>query len=194
MPERLVADARDAPGGCRADEEDWAFEIKWDGVRAIAYWQPGRAADREPQPERRQRALPRAARARRAAGLARSGARRRDRRLRRAGPPELRAPAAADARHLARAPSAGSRSEAPVSYVIFDLLLPRRARHDGAALPRAARAAGGTRAEGPDVADARLPRRRGARAAGGSAEQRSRASSPSAWTRPTGRAGARTSG
>ncbi|HEY5046043.1 MAG TPA: DNA ligase D [Solirubrobacteraceae bacterium] len=41
MPEHL------APMLARAarlpvHEEEWAFEIKWDGVRAIAYWQPGR--------------------------------------------------------------------------------------------------------------------------------------------------------
>jgi bifunctional non-homologous end joining protein LigD len=30
------------PGALPRDDAGWAFEIKWDGVRAIAYWQPGR--------------------------------------------------------------------------------------------------------------------------------------------------------
>ncbi len=45
-PDREPMPARIAPMLARAGslpEEDgsWAFEIKWDGVRAIAYWQPG---------------------------------------------------------------------------------------------------------------------------------------------------------
>ncbi len=41
LPEHLVpmlAGAARLP----VSEQDWAFEIKWDGVRAIVYWQPGR--------------------------------------------------------------------------------------------------------------------------------------------------------
>jgi bifunctional non-homologous end joining protein LigD len=41
MPERvlpMLARAGDLP----ADESKWSFEVKWDGVRAIAYVQPGR--------------------------------------------------------------------------------------------------------------------------------------------------------
>ena len=41
LPEHLVpmlASASQLP----VQEEEWAFEIKWDGVRAIVYWQPGR--------------------------------------------------------------------------------------------------------------------------------------------------------
>src|SRR5690242_12886526 len=30
------------PGRLPDDEEAWAFEVKWDGVRAIAYWSDGR--------------------------------------------------------------------------------------------------------------------------------------------------------
>jgi bifunctional non-homologous end joining protein LigD len=40
MPEQLVpmlASAARLP----SHEEEWAFEIKWDGVRAITYWRPG---------------------------------------------------------------------------------------------------------------------------------------------------------
>jgi bifunctional non-homologous end joining protein LigD len=40
MPER-VAPMLARPGALPSDERQWAFEIKWDGVRAIAYSQPG---------------------------------------------------------------------------------------------------------------------------------------------------------
>ena len=40
MPEQLVPMLARA-GRLPADDADWAFEIKWDGVRAITYWQPG---------------------------------------------------------------------------------------------------------------------------------------------------------
>ena len=30
------------PGALPRREAEWAFEVKWDGVRAITYWQPGR--------------------------------------------------------------------------------------------------------------------------------------------------------
>jgi bifunctional non-homologous end joining protein LigD len=44
MPERLVPMlARAAkPGELPTDHERWAYEVKWDGVRAIAYVKPGR--------------------------------------------------------------------------------------------------------------------------------------------------------
>jgi bifunctional non-homologous end joining protein LigD len=41
MPEHL-APMLASPGRLPPEEEGWAFEVKWDGVRAIAYWQPGR--------------------------------------------------------------------------------------------------------------------------------------------------------
>ena len=41
MPEHLVPMLA-RPGGLPASEADWSFEVKWDGVRAIAYAQPGR--------------------------------------------------------------------------------------------------------------------------------------------------------
>ena len=40
MPEHLVPMLARA-GELPADDADWAFEIKWDGVRAITYSQPG---------------------------------------------------------------------------------------------------------------------------------------------------------
>ena len=42
MPERLAADARRGRASCRRATSGWSFEVKWDGVRAIAYAQPGR--------------------------------------------------------------------------------------------------------------------------------------------------------
>ena len=50
------------------DEDHWAYELKWDGVRAIAYCEGGQLHAREPQPARDHLALPRAAPARRRAG------------------------------------------------------------------------------------------------------------------------------
>ncbi len=41
MPERLVPMLA-RPGQLPPDEQQWSFEVKWDGVRAIAYVQPGR--------------------------------------------------------------------------------------------------------------------------------------------------------
>jgi bifunctional non-homologous end joining protein LigD len=41
MPERLIPMLA-RPGTLPQDEECWSFEVKWDGVRAIAYIQPGR--------------------------------------------------------------------------------------------------------------------------------------------------------
>ena len=41
MPERIVPMLARA-GQLPADQQDWSFEVKWDGVRAIAYIQPGR--------------------------------------------------------------------------------------------------------------------------------------------------------
>jgi len=41
MPERIVPMLARA-GQLPRNEQDWSFEVKWDGVRAIAYIQPGR--------------------------------------------------------------------------------------------------------------------------------------------------------
>src|SRR5205814_5504541 len=40
MPERLQPMLA-CPGSLPSDDERWGFEIKWDGVRAIAHSQPG---------------------------------------------------------------------------------------------------------------------------------------------------------
>ncbi len=41
MPEHLPPMLA-SPGRLPAREDGWAFEVKWDGVRAITYWRPGR--------------------------------------------------------------------------------------------------------------------------------------------------------
>jgi bifunctional non-homologous end joining protein LigD len=42
MPERIVPMMARAETELPRDEKNWSFEVKWDGVRAIAYVQPGR--------------------------------------------------------------------------------------------------------------------------------------------------------
>ena len=43
MPERLVPMlAKPSPSGLPPDDDRWAYEIKWDGVRALTYSEPGR--------------------------------------------------------------------------------------------------------------------------------------------------------
>ena len=59
MPERIVPMLADA-GRLPADESALvSFEVKWDGVRAIAYCKPGRHPPGEPQPQRDHRRLSR---------------------------------------------------------------------------------------------------------------------------------------
>jgi bifunctional non-homologous end joining protein LigD len=41
MPEHLMPMLA-SPGRLPRDDERWAFEVKWDGVRAITHWRPGR--------------------------------------------------------------------------------------------------------------------------------------------------------
>jgi bifunctional non-homologous end joining protein LigD len=41
MPEHL-APMLASPGGLPREEDGWAFEVKWDGIRALAYCKPGR--------------------------------------------------------------------------------------------------------------------------------------------------------
>jgi bifunctional non-homologous end joining protein LigD len=42
MPERILPMLADASAELPRDESRWSFEVKWDGVRALAYVQPGR--------------------------------------------------------------------------------------------------------------------------------------------------------
>ena len=124
MPERDRADAGARRRAARATSASWAFEVKWDGVRAIAYVAARPAAPGEPQPRTTiTDALSRARAARPRAGLARGGARRRDRRLRRGR--AARASSACSGACTSTAPSAVRRlrqASTPVVYVIFDLL------------------------------------------------------------------------
>ena len=142
------ADARPPRARCRADDERWAFEIKWDGVRAIALLaSPGRLRFAGRNLQRHHAALSRAARGSTArSSYAQRGPRRRDRRLRRRRPAELRRAAAADAPRPPRARCGGCRASAPVAYMIFDLLW--LDGHSLMELPyaRAPRAAGRARA------------------------------------------------
>ena len=83
MPERLEPMLAAHGRRCRADDGRWAYEIKWDGVRALGYVEGGRLRlasrngnDITPRyPELRELG--------RALGLARGGARRRGGRVRR---------------------------------------------------------------------------------------------------------------
>ena len=85
MPERDRADAARRSAKLPRDDDAWAYEIKWDGVRAIAYCERRPASGSQSRNMRDiTSAVPGAARARRGARLARGGARRRDRRVRRA--------------------------------------------------------------------------------------------------------------
>ena len=93
---------------CPRDADGWAVEVKWDGVRAIAYCRPGRRDGCRPatsttSPPSTRRCDGSRARAR----LLRRGPRRRAGRLRRRGPAELRAAAAADRTRPTRASSGG---------------------------------------------------------------------------------------
>ena len=58
MPERIDADARHAAARCRADDGRWAYEIKWDGVRAIGYVEGGRLRLRRATATTSRRATP----------------------------------------------------------------------------------------------------------------------------------------
>ena len=122
MPERLVPMlAKPSPHGLPPDDERWAYEIKWDGVRALAYSEPGRIRFESRNRNDITRLLSRAQGAQPRAELAPRDPRRRDRRLRRERPAELRAPAGPDARRLRERGAAADEGHAG-HYVVFDLL------------------------------------------------------------------------
>ena len=128
MPEH-VAPMLATTGELPRDEQGWAFEIKWDGVRAIAYAQGGTLRLESRNGRDITPALPRAARARPRARRARGDPRRRGGRVRRRPPvvPEAPGPHAPDLRARgAPAGGVGSRD-------LHDLrpALPRRALADG---------------------------------------------------------------
>src|SRR3954453_7065026 len=155
MPERLQPMLA-RTGTLPRDKREWAYEIKWDGVRAIGYVDGGRlrvasrkgktipprdpelrgggrgAAVVEPQRERHHAAVPGSARARAGVGLARRDPRRRGGRVRRRPPlvPEAPKP---------HAPHLGARGAAAVAVRpcrLHDLrpAVARRALADGADL------------------------------------------------------------
>jgi bifunctional non-homologous end joining protein LigD len=108
MPEHLLPMLANS-GELPRKGEQWAFEVKWDGIRALTYWRPGRlriesrnlndVSSRYPELRALARPPPGAARgppARRPRGHPRRG----DRRLRQRRHPQLRASAEAYARHL----------------------------------------------------------------------------------------------
>ena len=112
-----------------------------------------------PQHGRLHAPLPGGARARPRARLAPDGARRRGGGVRRVRPAELRAAPVADAPRLRLGGPAACEGHAGD---LRDLrpALARGALDDGAPVRRPARAAGAAGARGPELADARLPRRR----------------------------------
>ena len=120
-----------------ADEQGWAFEVKWDGVRAIARSEPGRMQIFSRNGNEITRRLPGAASAEPRARLAQRDARRGDRRAGRRRPPELPGAAAADASAWrGRRQAAGGEHAGHV----HDLrrAVARRAQPDGPALPASA--------------------------------------------------------
>ncbi len=157
MPERLEPMlARTGP--LPPDDGRWAYEIKWDGVRAIAFVQGGTPDAAGALRARRQRPLPRAAPARRRAGGPRGRARRRGRRVRRRAS-QLPEAAEPHAPHLRR-PGPAARPAGPGPLHRLRPALPRRPLAARAPLRRAPRGARRARARRPDLAGPRPPRRR----------------------------------
>ena len=143
------ADARAARGAAARRRSGWAFEVKWDGVRAIAFSEPGRLRLREPQPQRHhRRAIPSCA-----GSTARSARTARSSTARSSPSTSEGRPSFGRLQHRMHVASeaqaqAARRRRSPVVYVIFDLLwldghslmgLPyeeRRERLDGLDLAR----------------------------------------------------------
>ena len=113
MPER-VEPMLARTGTLPRDEAGWAFEIKWDGVRAIGYVDGGRLRLESRNGNDITPALPGAARARAGARLARGGVRRRGRRVR-GRPPVVPEAPGPHAPHLRARGAAARRSPTPSS-------------------------------------------------------------------------------
>ena len=113
-------DARHAAAPARAGE--WAFEIKWDGVRAIAYSEPGRAALRVAQPARHHRSRIPSCRGStaRSRTTRRCSTARSSRSTRTAG--RRSGACSSGCTSPPRARRGGWRRRRPVVYVVFDLL------------------------------------------------------------------------
>ena len=132
-PDRSRARAACRSGSCRcwpagppdrlpSRERDWSFEVKWDGVRAIAYVKPGRLRLESRNLREITDAYPEVRGLLRRSRHARGGARRRDRGLRRRRAAQLRAAAAPHARDRAERRCGACSATTPVVYAIFDLL------------------------------------------------------------------------
>ena len=143
MPEKLEPMlARTGP--LPRDDGRWAFEIKWDGVRAIAFVQGGRLVLQARSGRDVTARYPELRPLAEALGRARGRPRRRGRRVRRraAELPEAPGP---HAPHL-RARRAAARARRPRALHRVRPALPRRPLADGPALRRAPRAARRARA------------------------------------------------
>ncbi len=184
MPEHVMPMLA-RPGSLPRKDDGWAYEIKWDGVRAIAYSTPGELRLESRNLKEITGSYPELGRLNRALS---SHAAILDGEIvafDEHGRPSFAAlqrrmhvGSATQAKRLAKA--------SPVTYMIFDLLWLDGHSLMGLRYERAARAARRARAQRRVLADARAP----AAGAGATCSRRppssgSRASSPSASTRPT---------
>ena len=141
-----------------ANTDDWAFEIKWDGVRALAYVQGGRVRLHGRSGLDMTATYPEVRGARRRAGHGRVHARRRAGRVRRARACRASSGSSSGSTSPARAGSRGVAQSVPVTYHVFDLLFLEG--HSTMSLPTPTAAACSRRsARRPLVGDAGLPRR-----------------------------------
>ena len=186
MPDRIVPMLATLGTLPPATTAEWAYEIKWDGVRAIAYSEPGTLRFESRNLRDITALVSRALAAQPRAQPPQRGARRRDRRVRRGRAPVVRAapargctsPATSAAKRLSKAVPGRLRRLRPA--------VARRPLAHARAVRGAARAAGrartstGERWQTPEhvVGDGAGAARRQRRS------RASRASWPSAWTRP----------
>ena len=192
VPRGRRADAGEAGDAAGATTTGWAVEVKWDGVRAIAYCRPGRVRAADPQPQRRHRPVPGGETALAPDRRPRRRPRRRAGRLRRATAGRASSASSSGSTRPRTSVVRRRMKSHPVTYVVFDLLyLDGRDLKDEpySGPPRAARRA--SELDGRELADARLLGRPRRGAAGGERPSASsRASSSSASTAPTSPASA----
>ena len=155
MPDQLVADARDRGAAAAPRTTRWAFEIKWDGVRAICHAEPGRLrfarATCNDVTSRYPELGPLNARAGPPPAMLDGEVVAFDEE----GRPSFERAAAADAPGRRERRSGGWPSDSPVTYVVFDLLWLDGVLADGPALRRAPRDPRGPRADGDALAASR---------------------------------------
>ena len=135
------ADARQGrPPAARREDDRWAYEIKWDGVRAIVLLEPGRMRFVTRNGNDITDALSRAARHEPRAEPAPGDPRRRDRRLRRRGPPRRSARCRARMHLTGERAGQAAGQGAPGHLRGLRPAVARRPLADGPALRGAARA------------------------------------------------------